>query len=312
MKYIIKKIFFFILTLLIVVFLTFLAFQIIPGDPAVSLLGTEGTPLKVAALREEMGLNKPVGERFLTWVLNFMKGDMGISYSYQIPVSELITDKIPVTFLLTMLSFAFIICMGIPLGIYTSKHAGSRLDRLIMTVNQVTMAIPPFFLGIILTYLFGLVLKWFVPGGYISYSDDFFGFFTYLIFPAIAIAFPKSAMVVKLFRGSIIEEAKKDYVRTAYSRGNTINGVLYGHVLKNAILPVITFLAVVFADIIAGSIIIEQVFGIPGLGRMLITSIQNRDYPVVQAIIVCIAFVVLGSNLLADILLKVLDPRIKL
>lgn len=312
MKYVIKKTVIFIITLFIVSALAFLAFQIIPGDPATSILGTEATPQKIATLREEMGLNEPAAVRFISWVTAFAHGDMGTSYSYKMPVSEMIVDKIPITLFLTLLSFLIIIVISIPIGIYTSKHRDSRIDRIIMVCNQVTMAIPPFFMGIVLTYIFGLVLKWFVPGGYISYTDDFLGFLAYLICPAVAIALPKCAMTVKLLRGSVIEESGKDYVRTAYSRGNTINGVLYGHVLKNAILPVITFLAVVFADIVAGSIIIEQVFSIPGLGRLLIASIQNRDYPVVQSIIVCIAFVVLLSNFIADIIHKSLDTRIKM
>lgn len=223
----------------------------------------------------------------------------------------MVINKFPITLWLTVLSFLFIVILSIPIGIYTAKHQDTVIDRVITVINQITMAVPPFFMGIIFTYIFGLVLKWFTPGGYISYSDNFAGFLYYLICPALAIALPKCAMTVKLLRGSVIEESRRDYVRTAYSRGNTINGVLYGHVLRNAILPVITFLAVVIADIVAGSIIIEQVFSIPGIGRLLIASIQNRDYPVVQSIIVCIAFIVLISNFTADIMHKVLDARIK-
>ncbi|NTV79605.1 MAG: ABC transporter permease [Clostridiales bacterium] len=185
------------------------------------------------------------------------------------------------------------------------------MDHAIYILNQITMAIPAFFMGIILTYLFGLILHFFTPGGYVSYETDFFGFLGYLLVPAIAIALPKIAMTVKLLRSSMLEEMNKDYVRTAYSKGNDSKNVLYKHVLKNAMIPTITFLGMVLADMVAGSIIVEQVFNIPGLGRILLTSISNRDYPVVQMIILCIAFMVIIINTIVDILYKIADPRIQ-
>ena len=162
------------------------------------------------------------------------------------------------------------------------------------------------------TLLFGLVLHLFTPGGYVSYTTSVTGFLGYLIFPSVAIALPKAAMAIKLLRTSVLSEMKLDYVRTAYSRGNNTKGVLYQHVLRNAIIPVITFLGMALADMVAGSIVIEQVFNIPGLGRILLTSISNRDYPVVQAIIVFIAFIVIFTNFLVDLLYQKMDPRITL
>ena len=174
------------------------------------------------------------------------------------------------------------------------------------------MAIPPFFSGILITLLFGIILRWFTPGGYVSYDVNFGQFVAYLFFPALAIALPKAAMAVKLLRTSVASQVKMDYTRTAYSRGNTTKDVFYRHILKNALIPVITFLGMTLADMVAGSIIIEQVFNVPGLGRILLTSIQNRDYPVVQAIIVCIAFLVIFVNFLVDIAYRAIDPRITL
>lgn len=312
MKDIGKKIVTLLITLIIVSFLVFLAFAVIPGDPATSMLGTEATSEKVAALREEMGLNQPLSIRYLQWITAFVKGDFGTSYSYHMPVREMIADKIPITVMLTTLSFLIMLIIGIPLGIYAARHAGGKADSAICTLNQITMAIPPFFAGIIMTYLFGIVLHLFTPGGFVSYDVNFSGFVGYLIFPSIAIALPKSAMAAKLLRSSVIGQARSDYAKTAYSKGNTTNGVLWNHVLKNAMIPVITFLGMSLADMIAGSIIIEQVFGIPGLGRILLTSISNRDYPVVQAIIVCIALMVCLINLIVDMLYHVIDPRIRM
>ena len=174
------------------------------------------------------------------------------------------------------------------------------------------MSVPGFFLGIIITATLGLGLKVFTPGAYVSYQDNFFGFLYYLIFPSIAIALPKCAMGVKMLRSSVIGQMHMDYVRTAYSRGNSRKNVLYHHVLKNALIPVLTFWALTIAEIVAGSIIIEQVFTIPGLGSMLISSISNRDYPVVQAIIVLVAGLVVVVNFIVDILYTKIDPRLTL
>lgn len=310
MKYAGKKVLTMLITLFAVTLFVFFAFHFISGDPATSILGTQGTPERIEALREEMGLNDPVLVQYGRWAFGFLTGDMGTSYSYKIPVSEMVTDKIPVTLTLTVLAFFMMILVSVPLGIYTAKHAGGIVDRIIYIINQVIMAFPPFFAGILITLVFGRILKFFTPGGYVSYEKDFWGFVGYLFFPAVAIALPKAAMAVKLLRSSVISESKLDYVRTAYSRGNATKAVLYKHVLKNALIPVITFLGMTLADMIAGSIIIEQVFSIPGLGRILLTSIFNRDYPVVMAVIVCIAMLVLVVNTLVDIIYGLVDPRI--
>ncbi len=310
MKYWSKKIVSMLMTLLIVSFLVFLAFTVIPGDPAVAKLGTEATPQRLEALREEMGLNKPFLERYGNWLIQALKGEFGNSYSYHASVSDMVLDKLPITLILTTMSFTFLVVCSIPLGIYTAKHEGGWLDRIILVLNQIIMAVPPFFAGILITYFFGLLLKWFQPGAFVSYEVSVGKFLNYLIFPAAAIAIPKIAMTVKLLRSSLIDEAKKDYVRTAYSKGNGRNAVLYLHILKNAMIPVVTFLAMTLTDMVAGSVIVESVFSIPGLGRILITSISNRDYPVVEAIIVLLAAIVIAVNLLSDIICRRLDPRI--
>ncbi|MBQ2610517.1 MAG: ABC transporter permease [Butyrivibrio sp.] len=310
MKYIIKKVISMIITLVVVSLCVFLAFSIIPGDPALKKLGTEASPELIAQTREQMGLNDPVIVRYFRWFGAFLQGDMGKSYNYSVPVAGMILNKIPITLTMAIMSFLLTIVVSIPVGIITAKHEGGILDRVVTVINQVIMAVPPFFSGILITFIFGMIFKFFKPGGFISYSEDFAGFVGYLIFPSIAVALPKIAMTVKMLRGSVIDEAKKDYTRTAYSRGNNTNGVLYRHVLKNALIPVITFLGMLLADMIAGSIVIEQVFGIPGISRILLTSISNRDYPVVEAIIMGIAMIVIVTNLLVDIIYRIVDPRI--
>ena len=310
MKYIGNKLLTMLITVLIVTMLVFLAFRVIPGDPVSNMLGTSATPEKIERLREQMGLNRPLPVRYIEWLRDFFFGDMGKSYTYGSSVRSMLASKIPITIVLTVMSFVMVVAISIPLGIYTAKHEDKWYSKAIDAVNQIIMSIPSFFLGMMLTYVFGLVLRWFRPGGFVNYKDDLLGFLGYLVFPAVAIALPKAAMTIKLLKSSVLKEGKLDYVRTAYSRGNSTDGVLYKHVLRNALIPVITFLGVTLADMVAGSIIIEQVFSIPGLGRLLITSISTRDYPVAQAIVAIIACIVIVINFIVDILYKLTDPRI--
>ena len=310
MRYAGKKILTMCVTLFAVTLFVFLAFHMISGDPVTSMLGTQATPERAEALREELGLNDPVLVQYGRWAAGFLKGDMGTSYSYRMPVSEMILDKLPVTITMTLMAFVWMILISIPVGLYAAKHEGGMTDRIITVANQIIMAVPPFFAGILITFVFGMIFRLFTPGGYVSYQVNIGKFVGYLFFPSLAIALPKAAMAVKLLRSSVISEMKLDYVRTAYSRGNSKRSVLYRHVLKNAMIPVITFLGMALSDMIAGSIIIEQVFGIPGLGRILLTSISNRDYPVVMAVIVCIATLVLVVNMIVDVIYGLVDPRI--
>ena len=312
MRYVLKKTGVLAVTLLLISLLAFLAFQIIPGDPATKLLGSDYTPERAEALRHEMGLDRNVLVRYWDWLTGFVTGDMGESYSYGMSVRQVMEGKGAVTAALSLMAWLLVIAISIPLGITLSRYQGGRLDRVFVAMNQVFMAIPPFFLGILFTYIFGLVLKLFMPGGFVGPDESFGGFLGYLVFPALAIAIPKAAMVTKLLRSSILGQMGQDYVRTAYSRGNSRWNVLKKHVLRNALLPVVTFVAMTLADIVAGSIVVEQVFVLPGLGRLLLASIGNRDYPVVQCIVVIIAFVVVFMNYLADVVTQTIDPRIRL
>ena len=312
MRYTIKKLFSTFVTLIVVSLCVFLAFNVLPGDPAIRMLGLEASDELIEQTREAMGLNDPLLVRYGRWFIAFLQGDFGTSYSYKVPVAGMLLNKIPITFSLGILAFILTVLISIPMGIVTAKYENGVLDRIITVFNQIIMAIPPFFSGILITFIFGMILKVFTPGGFVSYKDDFIGFIKYLIFPSFAIAFPKISMTVKMLRGNLIDEAGKDYARTAYSRGNNTNGVLYRHVLKNAMIPVITFLGMALADMVAGSIVVEQVFSIPGISRILITSISNRDYPVVEAIIMGIAIIVIVLNLLVDIIYRIIDPRIRI
>lgn len=311
MKYLIKKLFTLIITLFIVSLLAFLAFQVI-SDPASAMLGTSATPESLAALREELGLNQPIPVQYLHWLGSFLQGDFGTSYSYSMPVASMIGQKLPITALLTFFSFVIMIVVSIPLGIFSARKEGGVLDRSLTVLNQVCMSIPPFLLGVVFTYCFGIGFKLFVPGSFVSYTESWPSFLQFLIFPSLAIAIPRIAMTVKMLRSSILDQMNREYVRTARSRGSTGDRTLVRHVLRNAIIPVITFIATSMAEIVASSIIIEQVFAIPGIGVLLLSSINNRDFPVVQAIVMVLVLWVVAVNFIADLLYQYMDPRIRL
>ena len=309
MRYTAKKIATMLLTMVIVSFLTFVAFSLLSGDAATRLLGTEATPERLEALRIELGLNDPLLVRYGRWLWDALRGDLGTSYRYGQSVSSLIAQRLGPTLTLTALAFALIVAVSIPLGVLSAKYAGGWLDRALTVINQVVMAVPPFFTGILISWLFSITLRWFVHGQFPDLGADPTGAFRYLFFAAAAIAIPRIAMTVRMLRSTIQGEMRRDYVRTAISRGNDRGAVLRRHVLRNALVPVVTFLAQTMAEIVAAGIVVEQVFAIPGLGRLLVASISNRDYPVVQAIVVILAFWVVLSGTLADLVNRCIDPR---
>ena len=300
-----------VVTLLLVTILAFVAFSIIPGDPTDTILGLNATEEQVTALRAQLGLDLPLPIRYWNWLSGFVRGDLGESYNFNMPVTELLAGRIAPTLTLTALAALLIVLFSIPLGLFAARYEGGWIDRILTVLNQIVMSVPNFVVGISLMFLFGLVLRWFQPGGYVSPQQGLGAHLWFMLFPSLAVALPKSAMMIKMLRGSILSEMTADYIRTAYSKGNSRASALWRHVLRNAMIPVVTFFATTIAELVAGSIVVEQVFTIPGLGQMLISSISNRDYPVVQAIIVLVAALVVLCNFLADALYRVMDPRLK-
>ena len=311
MKVLLRKILNLMIALLIVTLLTFLALQVIPGDPVTKMLGADATAAQAAQLRARLGLDQPVLVRYGRWLLSFLKGDPGMSYSYSMPVAEMLKGKLSVTVILTALSFAMTVFISIPLGILTARSESVRVNHFFLIMDQLFMALPPFFIGILSVYLFGIVLKLFAPGTYVPLSESVAGGLGYLLLPALAMALPRSAMTVKMLRSSIRSQMAEDYVRTARSRGLTDSQILHRHALRGAMVPVVTFLAQSAAEIMTGTIIIEQVFTIPGLGRLLLSSIGSRDFPVVQAIVVLMAVFIILVNFAADLINMAIDPRIR-
>lgn len=311
-KYIIKKFILLIITLIITSFVIFLIFELVPGDPVMDKLGTRATPEAVAALREKWGLNQPFLLRYFKFLLGIFTLDFGTSYTYGISVASLLKEKIIINLCMSLMALAIVILISFPLGVYTAKHTGGLSDKIISPLNQAAMSIPSFVLGLLITFLFGIVLRWFRPGGYVSYKADFFGFLYFLIFPSFALAIPKIAMCIRLLKGNILEEASKDYSITAYARGNNTTGLLYRHVLKNAVMPTVTFIGMIAADMICSGIVIEQVFSVPGLGQILINSISTRDFPVVEAEVLMIALFIMVISFITDVIHVIIDPRVRI
>lgn len=292
--------------------LTFFAFHVIPGDPAQLILGTTASPEKLDALREQLGTNLPLGQQYVNWITGFVRGDFGTSIRYSMPVKDLIGDSLSVTLLLGLMVIILTLAVSIPLGIYAARKRNTWVEQLINYLNIIGISIPGFFLSILLMWVFGLILHWFTPGQYISWEADFPGFLHYMIFPALAIAIPEIGILTKYIRTAMLEEMDRDYVRTARGKGASVNGILYGHILKNAIVAVVPLIGMMIGSIFSGSIIVEQVFSVPGIGRLLISSVTGRDFPLTQTLVMYIALIIVVTNFIVDILIQLLDPRIRL
>ncbi len=312
MNYVLKRIVMLLVTMLLVSFLTFLAFELVSGDPVRSMLGTEATERQVEALRHEMGLARPFLQRYADWLAGFFSGNLGISYSYRQPVGELIGSKLEISLCLSLMSFVLIALISIPLGIFSYRWTGGIFAWPRTVFNQLCMAVPPFFTGILVSWIFGISLKVFTPGDFPGFQVDLPESLRHLFFGALCLCIPRIAMTVRMLRATVIGEMNKAYVRTAISRGNDRRGVLTTHVLKNSMVSVVTFLGQTLAELVGAGIVVEQVLGIPGLGRFLVLSISRRDYPVVQTIVVILAFWVVLAGTVADLINQTIDPRLRL
>ncbi len=312
MRYALRKVAAAVVTLFIVSLLTFGVFQILPGNPAEIMLGVDADPLQVEALEQKLQIDKPMVERYLNWVGGAIKGDLGDSIRYQIPVGELLKSSLPVTVSLALLSILLTVVIVVPVSIYLVKNRNKKSAVIFSSLTQLGVSLPSFWVGILLILLFSVTLNLLPSGDYISFSEDPMGSFLSLILPSCAIAIGTSATVIRYLKNTLLDEMTQDYVRTARSKGLTMNQALYRHVLKNALLPSLTILGMIVVDVLGGSVIIENVFNLPGIGRLLTSGVGNRDFPLVQGIVFYLAVTVLVMNLVIDILYTVVDPRIRI
>ncbi|GAB0169409.1 ABC transporter permease [Lysinibacillus sp. CTST325] len=312
MMYILRRFILLITTILLVSIITFGVFQILPGDPVRTMLGTEADPTQIENLRSELGLNRPLYEQYTDWMKGLLTGELGNSIRFSMPVKDLLFDRLPVTMSLAGLTLLIVLLISLPLGMFAARRQNKLSDVSLSTVMQVGMAIPSFWLGMILILYIGMQFSFFKISGYIPWTQSVTGALSTLVLPALTIAIPQIAVNFRYVRTAILEQVQLDYVRTVRSKGMSEQNVMYKHVLKNSMIPILTVFGLIMAEVVAGTIIVEQVFSLPGVGQLLITAISNRDFPLVQGIVMYITVAVVMINFMVDILYSVLDPRIRL
>lgn len=300
----------FVLTLLAVSVVVFAVMNILPGDPALSILGLDATEDALVALREELGLNEPVLSRYLAWIAGAVQGDFGISQSFRVPVSELIAERLPLTVSLAISGMVVTVILAVALGVAAAANHGKAGDWGIMFLSQLGIAVPAFWLSILLVLLFAVKLRWLPPGGFPGWSEPAAAVRS-LILPTVALALVQSAVLARVTRSSALEVMRLDYIRTARAMGFSRRRVLWRHVLPNALIPIVTIVGLQFAALVTGTIVIENVFYLPGLGRLIFQSIANRDLPTVQALVMLFAAIVVTANFIVDLLYLAIDPRLK-
>ncbi len=299
------------LTLLLATVVIFLVLEIIPGDPARLMLGINATQDAVDVLREQMGLNQPPLQRYWSWVTGLLVGDFGTSYTYSVPVSELILERIVVSLPLALIALTLSTLIAIPVGIYAASHRGRVSDTAVIATTQLGIAIPNFWFALLLVYVFAVSLRLVPAGGFPGWDAGVWEAVKALILPSIALALPQAAILARVTRSAIIETLGEDYVRTARAKGLTYRQTLWRHTLRNAMIPVVTIMGLQFAFLLAGTIIIENVFYLPGLGRLVFQAITQHDLPVVQSVVVLLVATVVLINFLVDIAYAVIDPRLR-
>ncbi len=297
-------------TVLVVATVTFIALQVIPGDVAQIMLGTDARPEDVARLRQEFGLDRPLVVRYVEWLGNLVRGNLGTSVSYHEPVARLIGQRLPVTFSVAFAAMLIATAVALPLGVVAARRAWSPVDLTVLAGSQLGLAVPTFWMGILLLLGFAAALPIFPLQGYVALARSPIEWGRHLALPALALGAERTAALVRLVRASVLDELNRDYVRTARGKGLAGAFVLRRHVLRNALIPVLTVASLQLGYLLGGTIVIEQVFGLPGLGRLLLQGIYSRDLVVVQGAVVTIAVMFALLNLAVDLLYARVDPRI--
>jgi len=298
------------LTTLAATLVVFLVLEVLPGDPAAVMLGVGAREDTLAALRHELGLDLPPVQRYFIWVGNLFIGDFGKSYTYGVPVSELIGDRVMVSVPLALFAILLSTALAIPLGVFAAARHGRGADAAVMAFSQIGVAVPNFWLGLLLILLFAVKLAWLPAGGFGGWENGAWAGMRSLILPAVALALPQAAILARVTRSSVLETLKEDYVRTARAKGLSRQAALWRHALRNALIPVVTIMGLQFSFLLAGTIIIENVFTLPGIGRLIFQAIAQRDLIVVKDLVVLLAITVIVVNFIVDLAYAALDPRL--
>jgi len=300
-----------LLTLLAAAAVIFVVLEVLPGDAAAVMLGTEVRPDTLAALRAELGLDRPAPERFVRWLGGLVTGDLGLSYTYRVPVGTLIAERLAVTAPLALLAAILAVIIALPAGVLAAARHDRPADVAIMVGSQIGLALPNFWFALLLVLLFSIGLGWLPSGGFAGWSAGVGAGLLSLILPAVSLALPQAAILARITRSAVLEQAQEDYTRTARAKGLSRDATLWRHVLRNALIPVVTILGLQFSFLLAGAIIIENVFYLPGLGRLIFQAIAQRDLIVVKDVVMLLAALVVALNLAVDIAYLVIDPRLR-
>ena len=306
-----KRLATFLATLAGTTVITFLALEVLPGDPARVILGVEAPDSAVQALRDQLGLDRPALERYLDWMGSLATGDFADSYTYSVPVDELLAARLEITVPLALLAMALSVAMAMTLGVFAAAHHNRRGDVAVMGVSQLGISVPNFWLALLLIVLFAVHLRWFSAGGFPGWDAGVGPALKSLLLPALALATVQGAILTRFTRSAVLETMREDYVRTARAKGLTRGQTLRRHVLRNAMIPLVTVMGLQFANLLAGTIVVENVFALPGVGRLILQAITNRDIVVVRDVVTLLAAMVVLINLAVDLLYAVIDPRLK-
>ncbi|MDQ0340985.1 peptide/nickel transport system permease protein [Caldalkalibacillus uzonensis] len=310
--YILTRLLSLIPVLIIVAVIVFFLIHLTPGDPAAIMLGPQATPEEVERLREQLGLNLPLHEQFFNWFFGLFRGDLGWSISHNKPVLTAFIEHLGPTISLSILAQAISMILAIPLGIIAAKRRGTRVDQTFMVLVMLGMAIPSFLMGLLLMQLFGVKLQWFPVAGYEPLSAGLWDHLKFMILPATALGIIQTAVIARMTRSSMLDVFSANYIKTAYAKGVKESIVVYKHALRNAAIPILTVLGEAFGTLIAGAVVTETVFNLPGIGQLVINAIEKRDYAVIQGTILLAAASYLLVNLIVDLLYGVVDPRVRL
>ena len=309
--YLIRRLLTLVPVLAVVVTVVFLLIHLIPGDPVSVMLGPDATPAQIQATRQALGLDRPLHEQLFKFYARILRGDLGQSYFLDRPVVTALLERAEPTLVLTFSALLVAVLIGVPSGIVAAAYQGSLWDRTLMLLSLLGVCVPGFWLSLNFIYLFAVRLGWLPAAGYASVLADPVAALRYMVLPAVSLGFNQSALIARISRSCMLEALQQDYVRTARAKGLPQRAVTYVHAFRNALVPVVTVIGVTTAVLIGGAVVTEIVFNIPGLGRLVISAILRRDYPVVQGVVLVTAATYVLINLVVDLLYAFIDPRIR-
>jgi peptide/nickel transport system permease protein len=298
-------------SLVVASLVVFFALEVMPGDPAAYMLGMNASPEAVDALRSELGLDQRAMARYLAWASGLLTGDFGISYTYRTPVAGMIADRLAVSLPLAFLALALSTLIAFPVGIWAASRRGTAVDAGVMGATQLGVAVPNFWFAMLLVLVFAVNLRWFSAGGFPGWDAGFFAGLKALTLPAIALALPQASILARVMRSALIDTLGEDFIRTARAKGLTRGQALRRHALRNALVPVLTIIGLQFSFLLAGAIIIENVFFLPGLGRLVFQAISQRDLIVVESVVMLLVFAVILVTFVVDLAYAAVDPRLR-